>query len=204
VVVVLTVLTLVAVGLAGFAFVLSSGRGKKGPAPAAEAPVPVRSFTDRQTGSTIEYPRSWKQVEVPNATYRLVLDGGNNIAMTFRVFNTEVATTATNLENVKAVTDGIVTSSGSVKILKQQAVQLNGMVGYYYFYTFTDDSGLPAVHAHYFLFQGRKMNMIVFQSGPDDFQRMAPIFDKVAESFRSDPKVELTGVAPINPATTVP
>jgi len=137
--------------------------------------------------------------------YRLVLDGGNNVGMTFRVFNTDVATTATNLANVKTVTDGIVSSNASVQVLKQQAVQLNGMVGYYYFYTFTDDAGLSAVHAHYFLFQGRKMNMIVFQASPDDFTRMAPIFDKVAESFRSDPKVELTGVAPITiPPTTVP
>jgi hypothetical protein len=203
-VVILSVLTVVVVALAGFAFVLSSGN-KKGLPPAAPADIPVTSFTDRQTGATLQYPRSWKQVQVPNATYRLVLDGGNNVGMTFRVFNTDVATTATNLANVKTVTDGIVSSNESVQVLKQQAIQLNGMVGYYYFYTFTDDSGLAAVHAHYFLFQGQKMNMIVFQSGPDDFDRMATIFDKVAESFRSDPKVVLSGVAPVSiPTTTVP
>lgn len=199
----MSVVTVLVVALAGFAFVLA-GKDDKGPAPAPAAPIPVASFTDRQTGATLEYPRSWRQVQVPNATYRLVLDGGNNTGMTFRVFNTDVATTASNLENVKAVTDGVVSSNSSVKILKQQAIQLNGMVGYYYLYTFADDSGLSAVHAHYFLFQGRKMNMIVFQSAPDDFVGKAAIFDKIAESFRSDPKVELTGVASITaPPTTI-
>lgn len=201
---ILGALTVAAVALAGFAFVVGSGRSKPKATP-PNPPIPVRSFTDRQTGSTLEYPRSWRQVQVPNASYRLVLDAGNNSGMTFRVFNTEVATTAANLANIKAVTDGIVSSNNSVQILKQQAIQLNGMVGYYYFYTFTDDAGLSAVHAHYFLFQGRKMNMIVFQSSPDDFARLAPIFDKVAESFRSDPKVELTDVAPLTvPTTTAP
>jgi len=204
-VIVLGVLTVLVVGLAGFAFVLGTGKDSSGPAPAKPAPLPVTSFTDRQTGATLEYPRSWRQVQVPNATYRLVLDGGNDTGMTFRVFNTDVATTAANLENVKSVTDGVVTSNASVKILKQQAIQLNGMVGYYYLYTFTDDNGLSAVHAHYFLFQGRKMNMIVFQATPDDFPGKAAIFDKIAESFHSDPKVELTGVAPITvPTTTAP
>jgi len=204
-VIVLSVLTVLVVGLAGFAFVLGTGKDSAGPSPAKPAPLPVTGFTDRQTGATLEYPRSWRQVQVPNATYRLVLDGGNDTGMTFRVFNTDVATTAANLENVKSVTDGVVTSNASVKILKQQAIQLNGMVGYYYLYTFTDDNGLSAVHAHYFLFQGRKMNMIVFQATPDDFPGKAAIFDKIAESFHSDPKVELTGVAPITvPTTTAP
>jgi hypothetical protein len=183
------VATVVVLGLVVTAVVLTSGRKAKapGPAPASSGSVPLTTFHDDQTGFTIQYPRSWQKAAVPNAEYRLALDGGNNVGMTLRVFDTETATTAANLENIKAVTDGLVTSNDTVKVLKQQAVTLNGMVGYYYLYTLKDDAGLDAVHAHYFLFQGHKMNMIVFQASPDDFQRMSSTFDQIAESFRSDP-----------------
>jgi hypothetical protein len=185
-----------------FAMSLAS-RSDDGPPPAPEnTPVPVTRFDDPETGASLEYPRSWRKVEVPNATYRLVLDGGNNVAMILRVFTTEVPTTAANLENIKAVTDGIVGSNDTVKILKQQAISLNSMIGYYYFYTFTDDNGLSAVHAHYFLFQGRKMNTIVFQANVDDFDGLAATFDRIAESFRSDPNVGAGTGAPVTTSTT--
>jgi hypothetical protein len=188
-VIALSVASVVVLGLIVTAVVLSSGKKATPPGPArsSSGSVPLSTFRDDQTGFTVQYPRSWERVAVPNATYRLVLDGGNNVGMTLRVFDTETATTATNLENIKAVTDGLVTSNDTVKVVKQQAVTLNGMVGYYYLYTLKDDAGLDAVHAHYFLFQGHKMNMLVFQSSPDDFPRLASTFDQIAESFRSDP-----------------
>ncbi|HEX2048783.1 MAG TPA: hypothetical protein VHF27_13535 [Acidimicrobiales bacterium] len=198
-VVLLSVLTVLVISLAGFGMSLASRSSDDAPAPAdPDTPVPVTRFEDPETGASLEYPRSWRRVEVPNATYRLVLDGGNDLAMTLRVFPTEVPTTAENLANIKAVTDGIVTSNPTVQILKQQAITLNGMVGYYYFYTFNDNNGLQAVHAHYFLFQGHKMNMIVFQALADDFEKNAATFDRIAESFHSDPRVT------IPPATTAP
>lgn len=204
IVVVLTVLTVVVAAIAGWALFLSPGSDKAGPAPAPDTPIPVKGFTDRQTGFTVEYPRSWRQVDVPLSDYRLALDGGNNVAFTVRVVAVAEAASTANLQNFKAVTDGLVGLNNSVTILKQQAVTYNGMLGYYYFYTFRDGP-VEAVHAHYFLFSGKKMNILVFQAFPDDFPRLAATFDRVAESFRSDPKVELTGVAPITaPSTTVP
>jgi hypothetical protein len=119
-----------------------------------------------------------------------------------------IATPATpqNLQNFKAVTDGLVASNSTVTVLKEQAISLNGMLGYYYFYTF-QDGPVTAVHAHYFLFSGNKMNIIVFQTLPDDFEPMAGKFDKIAESFRSDPNVPPTSVLPSTtspaPTTTV-
>jgi hypothetical protein len=185
----LAVATVAVLALVVLAFVLTSGKSTKRPAanPPTSGSIPVTNFRDDQTGFSIQYPRGWEKVAVPDATYRLVLDAGNNVGMILRVFETETATTAANLENIKAVTDGLVTSNETVKVVKQQAVTLNGLVGYYYLYTLKDDAGLDAVHAHYFLFQGHKMNMIVFQASPDDFQRLAPTFDQIVESFRSDP-----------------
>ena len=205
-VVVLSVLTVVVVGLAALGLVLSSSTSKKQQQASSSTtvdttPVPTTTFSDPQTGFTVAYPRSWKKVDVPVADYRLAVDGGSNVAFTIRVVPIQTPATAANLENFKAVTDGLVTSNPTVQILKQQAVSLNGMLGYYYFYTFTD-GGVQAVHAHYFLFSGNKMNVIVFQSLPDDFAGLASTFDQIAESFRSDPNVPAT--APPTAATAAP
>ncbi len=186
---VLSVATVVVVALIALAVAISN-RSDDGGVPVAAPPaaVPTTTFRDPATGFTVDYPRSWRKVDVPVADYRLAVDGGNNIAFTVRVIPIQVPATAANLENFKAVTDGLVASNSTVKVLKNQAISLNGMLGYYYFYTFVD-GGVDAVHAHYFLFSGNKMNVIVFQSLPDDFEGSAATFDKIAESFKSDPNV---------------
>lgn len=202
-VVILSVVTVVALSLVGLAVVLSnrSPKDEIPPPAAADTPAPTTNFKDATTGFSVDYPRAWKRVDIPVADYRLAVDGGNNVAFTIRVVPIQVPATTANLENFKAVTDGLVASNATVNVLKQQAVTLNGMLGYYYFYTFTDGP-VQAVHAHYFLFSGNKMNIIVFQSLPDDFQRLAPLFDKIAESFRSDASVKVAS-AP-SPSTTAP
>ena len=59
------------------------------------------------------------------------------------------------------------------------------------------------MHAHYFLFSGTKMNVLVFQALPDDFANVAPTFDMIAESFRSDPNVPAGAAAASTTSTTV-
>ena len=200
----MSALTVLVIGLAAFAIVAgnrSPGDNLPPPAP-LDTPEPMTTFRDAETGSTLEYPRAWRRVMVPDATYRLVLDGGNNVAMTFRYAQTDVATTPANLENIKAVTDGIVASNPTAQVVNQRAIQLNGMIGYFYLYTFTDDAGLKAAHSHYFLFQGRKMNMIVFQAPPDDFDGLGDTFDKIINRFRSDPNVPSAATSPPSTTTT--
>ncbi len=157
--------------------------------------MPTTTFRDPPNGITLEYPRAWKRVEVPVAEYRLALDAGNNVAFTLRVVPIQQPATPQNLQNFKAVTDGLVASNPTVKVFKEQAISLNGMLGYYYFYTF-EDGPVTAVHAHYFLFSGNKMNILVFQTLPDDFEPLAATFDRVAESFRSDPNIPPTSHRP--------
>jgi hypothetical protein len=204
VVVVMTVLTVLVAALAVFAI---SGSGSSGGGPVTVTTTgglgPVTTYHDTLTGFTVDYPRAWQKVNVPVADYRLAVDGGSNVAFTIRVVPIQTPADATNLENFKAVTDGLVGSNSTVQILKQQAVSLNGMIGYYYFYTFTD-GGVQAVHAHYFLFAGNTMNILVFQSLPDDFARLAPTFDAVAESFKPDPVLSTSTTAvPASTSTTV-
>lgn len=51
-----------------------------------------------------------------------------------------------------------------------------------------------AVHAHYFLFSGSTMHVLVLQALPDtEFTELAPTFDRIARSYR-------VPVAPIRPA----
>jgi hypothetical protein len=202
VLVIMTVLSVLVAALAVFA-VVNSRSSKKTPAAADTSTVdtPTTTYHDTLTGFTVQYPRSWQKINVPVADYRLAVDGGSNVAFTIRVVPIQTPADTSNLENFKAVTDGLVTSNSSVQILKQQAISLNGMIGYYYFYTFTD-GGVAAVHAHYFLFSGNKMNVLVFQALPDDFARLAPTFDKVAESFKVDADTSSTTVTTAAPATT--
>lgn len=208
-VVLMTIVTAVVVIASGIAIaVATQDRRDSGPQPAPEnIPEPVTAFRDPETGISVEYPRAWKRVEVPVAEYRLAVDAGNNVAFTIRVVPIQTPATAQNLENFKAVTDGLVASNSTVTVLKEQAISLNGMLGYYYFYTFTDGA-VQAVHAHYFLFSGNKMNILVFQTLPDDFESMAATFDRIAESFRSDPNVQSISSSSTTPSsaptTTVP
>jgi hypothetical protein len=197
----LSVATVVVIGLIALAVAISNRSSDDGIPPAAKpTEVPTTTFKDTETGFTVQYPRSWHKVDVPVADYRLAVDGGNEVAFTIRVVPIQTPATAENLENFKAVTDGLVVSNSTVKVLKNQAISLNGMLGYYYFYTF-QDGGVDAVHAHYFLFSGNKMNVLVFQALPDDFQNMAATFDKIAESFKSDPNIP-SAAATSNPTTS--
>jgi len=203
-VVVMSILTAIVVVGGGIAIgaAINSRSKDELPQPAPEnAEVPMTVFRDPPNGITIEYPRSWKRVEVPVAEYRLALDAGNNVAFTLRVVPIQTPATPQNLQNFKAVTDGLVASNPTVTVLKEQAISLNGMLGYYYFYTFTDGA-VQAVHAHYFLFSGNKMNILVFQTLPDDFEPLAATFDRVAESFRSDPNIPPTSTVPASTTTT--
>jgi len=193
---ILTVLSLVVVG-AGIGGVIWSRSGKKKAAapPATQPPtsptLPDGSFVtfkDSEAGFTIRYPRGWARSQPPVAEIRLWASDGKQFAASVRVIHTEEVTTPANLANLKAVTDGVV--GPGVQILKQDPITVNGLIGYRYIYTLTDkDSGLTAAHLHYFLFQGHKMNSIVFEAVPSEtFSRIEGVFDQMLGSFHSDPE----------------
>lgn len=157
-------------------------------AAAASGTVP-KDFTthrDPQAGFSISYPKVWQQLGAPDGDLRLLLGAGGQDSLLVRVVTLEQPVTAENLADVKAFTDSIVMGSG-VEILQQRSITLNDLPGYYYLYAFVDaESGQQGVHAHYFLFSGTKMNTLVFQALPaDNFTRLAPVFDAVAESFKA-------------------
>lgn len=200
-VVVLSALTAVVAAVAVGAFMTGSNGQPDAPASgptttkgnAAGAstlpPAALRTFRDPETGFSVQFPTAWKQLKSPDPNVRLVVAAGENDAMSVRVQRFEQPTTADNLENIKAFSDAVVSSNKSAKVLQQRPVTIDGMLGFYYLYTYADPSGQEGVHAHYFLFRGRKANQLVFQAVPSSgFDRLAAVFDQVADSFRSDPE----------------
>jgi len=196
-VVVLTVLSLVVVGAGVGGLIWSRSRSAKTtPPPPAQAasPLPTISdgafvtFNDPESGMSIKYPRGWKRSEAPVREIRLLVSDGKQFSALVRVTHTDVATTPANLANLKAVTDGIV--GPGAQILKEDPITVNDLIGYRYIYTLTDkDSGLTTAHLHYFLFQGHKMNSVVFEALPSEtFPRIEGVFNQMLASFHSDPE----------------
>ncbi len=147
---------------------------------------------DAEAGFRLQHPETWVPIARPQGDMRLQLSVGDGSSLRVRVSQLEGEVDATNVEEVRAVTGGIVAAPDpnvDKQFLKEDSYSINGMPGYYYLYRLQDKrSGLEAVNAHYFLFQGRKLNMLIFQSlSVDDFERLAPEFDRVLATFESEP-----------------
>ncbi|MCA1691336.1 MAG: photosystem II reaction center PsbP family protein, partial [Actinobacteria bacterium] len=196
-VILLSVLTGAIVAVAIVAFVLSRSATKAGEEAQATTTVPptntivtlpesaFTTFRDDQTGFTIKYPRTWERLQPPVADIRLVTNAGGYDGFRIRVAPIEVPATVENIGNFKAVTDTIAFGDRSAKLIQEQLVTLNGLLAYYYLYTFQDPiTNQEGIHAHYFVFEGLRMFMINFQTIPtEEFVRQAGIFDQIAESF---------------------
>jgi hypothetical protein len=213
---ILSVATVIVLSLVVYALVLrpsgTTGAGAgAGPTTTVDPDAPgttlpdseFDTFTSPTQGFTIRYPKEWRAADYEGG---LALDAGGTDAVDVRLLQrTEVPTTVDNLANIKAFTDGVVGLNKSAVILKQQAIMLNGMPGYYYLYTFTEgETGAEGVHAHYFLFRGRNMYTIVFQAIPSDgFGRLSSVFDQIAQSFETQPDTGPVPGVPEGPPTTV-
>ena len=220
-VVALSIMSVFVVGLIVYAFVLRPADAGS-PAGSAQTTTTVdpeapgttlpeaefATYTNEAEGFTIKYPKTWPQLPVGDEG-GVAFDAGGEDAVDVRLLQrTEVPTTAENLENIKAFTDGIIGLNRTAVILKQQAITLNGMPGYYYLYTFVvGETGAEGAHAQYFMFRGRNMYTLVFQALPSEgFTRLSKVFDQVAGSFQTRPDTA-PGPDPAPPAettTTVP
>lgn len=147
------------------------------------------TYRDAEAGFSLAHPETWIAIARPTGSERLRLNAGGSNGMLVRVQPTEqVIADEESLEQMRAVTDGLAASSPEVQVLRQDTVTINGMPGFFYLSRLTDEeTGSTAVNAHYFLFQGRKMNILLFQASPEtEFERLAPDFDRVLASFQSD------------------
>ncbi|MBA2279620.1 MAG: hypothetical protein H0W25_00055 [Acidimicrobiia bacterium] len=153
-------------------------------------PGDLIQFEDADSGVSLSYPATWERLDPPptDPSVVLVLSAGGQDSALVRTVELADAVTTENLADMNAVTDGIIAGAG-VNVLRETEIELNGMPGYYYLYLFDDAvTGEQGVHAHYFLFQGRVMNILVLQAVPTErFDLLAPAFDALSSSFRSAP-----------------
>jgi len=160
-----------------------------------EEPAPPAEFVrvhDEQAGFSVSYPETWTEVAPATADRRLLLSAGGDNSFLVRVQPVDPATAV----------EGIARAMSGVRMVTEpRQFTLNGVQTYYFLYytEVTEDSPVEGVHAHYFVLNGDTLYTMVFQAMPtEDFSRLAPTFDKVAESFEVDDPVP----PPATPATS--
>ena len=88
---------------------------------------------------------------------------------------------------MRKFTDGLLAEDSRVRLLKEpDPVELGGVPGYRYRYTFRSSSNAGA-HDHYFLFKGRRMIQLVFETATKArLAELAPTFQRIAGTFKSE------------------
>ncbi|HEY4008161.1 MAG TPA: hypothetical protein VGM60_23680 [Pseudonocardia sp.] len=157
-------------------------------APSAPSAPGFTEFIQPQPGFALSYPAAWARLPSPDPQVPLLASNRAGFSMQARVLSLQTAIGPAQLDAVQQFTDRVVKSNSSVKVLVgPQKINLGGLPGYFYFYTFTDPStGQPGAHSHFFLFKGTTMIALVFQAVPaDTFQAGSGTFDQITASFRS-------------------
>lgn len=153
--------------------------------PAAQAPGLVE-FRSPGVGFALDYPSDWTRLAPPDPQVPLLATQGPH-SFLVRVLDLPTEIGAQELSAARKLTDEIVMSDPSVKLLTEpQQVNMAGLPGYFYFYNFTDPTtGLTGAHSHFFLFKGKTMIVLVFQTLPADrFKDGATTFDQITGTFR--------------------
>lgn len=158
-----------------------------GPNPAALPGGELVEFRAEEAGFAISHPADWRRIESPDEQVRLVATPNDRDSVLVRVVGLTTPVEEGQLTAVRDFTRGLVTDGTGIELTAgPEQVELAGLPGWYYLYRFTDEAtGRQGVHSHYFLFRGDRMFVLVFQALPQGrFQQLAPVFDRIAESFR--------------------
>ncbi len=196
------ILVLAIAALVAVFFLTRAPEPEEAAAPAQTTPRNYEIYIDPETGFSLEHPDTWIPIRRPEGNQRLVLSAGGQSTVSVRFNeNEQPVNNVADLEKVREVTDRIAGPSG-VQVLKREALTVNGMPTIYYLSRFTDEaSGQKGVNAQHFIFQGTNMYILLFQGFPEeDFDRLAPEFDRIRASFHGDPDY----VAPETPAEPPP
>ncbi|MGH8901581.1 MAG: PsbP-related protein [Egibacteraceae bacterium] len=156
------------------------------PSPAPAPPAGFVEFRDEKVGFAVSYPKGWKVLEVPgDPQIRLLTTLNERDSFMVRAVPLGVRIGPDELPGMTSITNDLVTSGEGVKVITgPKQVQVGGLPGYFYLYTFVD-GGQKGAHSHYFLFKDDAMITLVFQAIPEDqFQQRASVFDQIANSFR--------------------
>jgi len=186
---------------AGRSVISSPSTGNDGapaapPKPRAAAPRPVTGtpagfvrYRNVQAGFSIAYPRAWARKAARDPEVKLLATSGGAASVLVRSAHVGLDVTPQTLPIVRDLTDNLVQASRGVKQLTKPApIELGGLPGYLYLYTFASGPNRPrGAHVHYFLFKGGRLITIVLQVEPAKrLQTSAPVFKQIAETFRGN------------------
>ncbi len=153
-------------------------------------------FVDARRKLSITYPSSWQRISSPDPEVVLVA-ATVDASMLIRTTSLPTPVGAESIGSAKKLTDKLVMAGRGVKNLRppRRIDDLGGLPGWLYIYSFRDAAGKRGVHAHYFLFRGKTMITLVFQTVPSErFATYAPLFDRLAGTFRAkSPDKESSG-----------
>jgi hypothetical protein len=163
----------------------STTKRKAATTPTAATPHGYTQFTDPGGLFAGSYPSSWKRLQSATSSTVLLVEGPDGDSYLVGKTPLKVAVGQSNLGVAKVLTDHTVKSASGVKYLHPpEVVALGGLPGYLYLYTFNAGHGQQGAHAFYFLFDGKTMITLVFQSLPStSFLASAPLFDTIAKTF---------------------
>lgn len=171
----------------------SSAQASEDPSREEETPSPGQAdfvdFESEDAGFAISHPKGWERIETPEESrVELVVTPDDKTSLQVSLFeDLGVSVGPDELPAMRQYTERLVRSGQDVSIVAgPSSVELDGLTGYVYVYTFTDqETGETGVHSHYFLFDGDRMFTLVFQALPQErYSELAPLFDAMAQSFR--------------------
>jgi hypothetical protein len=157
------------------------------------AAVALTTYADPADGFAIGHPAGWAPTSIPHG---VLLQGPGQNAISVKKVTLAQSVDAGNIAALRAVTDAVLAKpEAKLTILSSGATTLGGLPGVFYVYHFPTPVGRgvtgsggsgQGAHTHYFVFAGRDMYTLVFQSLPaSGFEALAPTFDAVAASFRT-------------------
>ena len=146
------------------------------------------AFEDAATGISISHPSGWRRIDSSDPAVVLLAEG-DSASMLVRAVDLGVEIGPENIARGKDVSDTLVRAGEHELLRPPKPVTLGGLPGFLYLYAFPEsDTGRRGAHAHYFLFRGRTLITIVFQTVPAErFARHAPLFDRIGETLRATP-----------------
>ncbi|HYZ36065.1 MAG TPA: hypothetical protein VE673_04980 [Pseudonocardiaceae bacterium] len=151
-------------------------------------PAGFSQFRSDQAGIELAYPSTWTKLTPKDPQILLLLANGTQDSVLVRSSELQEAVGPQQLPAARQVTDKLVLSNKTVQMITEpKQIELGGLPGFFYFYSFKDaNSGQEGAHSHFFLFNGKTMISMVFQTLPRErFASTAPTFDKIAASFHA-------------------
>jgi hypothetical protein len=152
------------------------------------APPPSR-FVSSQVGITLTYPATWTRLQSRDPQVLLVAALSPSTSLSLRASKSQLKdVTPQTLPVVKELTDDLVAADKRAKLLTApEPIEVGGLPGYRYRYSYTTKDGGTGAHVHYFLFKHDLLLQLVFQALPAAaLAQQEPMFARIAGSLVSN------------------